>query len=234
MNDWLQCVGNGLRRFVNGDFGQTIAGFIAIFLAGLIFIVISAAVSGQWEVVGIYVGAMLFAALLFFGIWFVIELLALLVWCGIAVIQRGLDAGAPGAPTVVGALIASGSVTTCQSAQVLLAQAQAVLAAAQAARDAQAQRVGTASARVRSATSMLVAAAAERRRGHLAAVGHCGGPCRACRCRRVASAARTPARGRARCAGPARGGTATRLGRCSRRRGACRYAVRNVPDRIER
>ena len=74
-------------------------------------------------------------------------------------IQRGLDAGAPGAATVVGALLAAGSVTTCQSAQALLTQAQAALAAAQAARDAQAQRVDAARTRVRNATTMLLAAA---------------------------------------------------------------------------
>jgi len=75
------------------------------------------------------------------------------------VIQRGLDAGAPGAATVVGALLAAGSVTTCQSAQALLTPAQAALAAAQEARDAQAQRVDAARTRVRNATTMLLAAA---------------------------------------------------------------------------
>lgn len=160
MNDWLQCVGNGLRRFVNGDFGRGLAGFTIIFISGLAIIATLAAFSGQWEMVLIYVAAMGIAAIIFFGIWFVLALLRLLVACGIAVIQRGLDAGAPGASTVVGSLIASGSITTCQSAQALLAQVQAALAAAQAARDSQAQRVTAASARVGNATNMLVAAAA--------------------------------------------------------------------------
>lgn len=160
MNDWLACVGNGLRQFVNGDFGRTFWGFVAIFLVGLAGITIMAAVSGQWEMVGIYVGGMVFAAVLFFGLWFIGALLTILILCGIATIQAGLDAGAPGAPTVVGALLASGSVTTCESAQALLAQARIMLAAAQAARDAQAERVSTARNRVRNAAAMLVAAAA--------------------------------------------------------------------------
>ena len=160
INDWLRCVGNSLWQFLNGPFGQAIGGFIVIFLVGLIVVGTMAAISGEWELVVGYIGAMLFAAMLFFGILFCYGLLNIIIQCTIAVIQRSLDAGAPGAATVVGALLAAGSVTTCQSARALLTQAQAALAAAQAARDAQAQRVDAARTRVRNATTILFAAAA--------------------------------------------------------------------------
>ena len=74
----------------------------------------------------------------------------------------------------------------------------------------------------------------QRRCGYLAAVDPCGGPYRACRCRRLAGAAHTRACKRVSGAGPPRGGPAARPGRCRRRRGACRYALRNVSDRYER
>jgi hypothetical protein len=157
LTDWLECVGNGLRRFMNGDFGLMIGGFVVIFLVGLVVLGGIAAVSQQWEIVGIYVGGMLIVALLFFGIWFVLALLRLLIECGIGVIARALEAGGPGAPTAVGTAIGSG-ITTCEAARALLVQAQAALAAAEAARNAQAERAAEARQRARNAASMLVAA----------------------------------------------------------------------------
>ncbi|HLL31348.1 MAG TPA: hypothetical protein VK403_10165 [Allosphingosinicella sp.] len=158
--NWSRCVEGNLRIFVTGDFGLMLFGFIGIFFFGLLVVSIIAAASGQWELVGGYIGGMLIFGIVFFGIWFIGGLLAIMATCA-ATVRLDVVADATAITSgAVGAIIASGAVTGCREAEALLAQARAALEAARSARDRQGQRVTDARGRVRNARGMVYGASA--------------------------------------------------------------------------
>ena len=159
IDDWFM--------FVNAQFGRLFDFFRIQVQQALLFLLLVAVIAGliglftgRWDIaLIIIVGTAIFLAL-FLAVGFVVLSIRILIECAINVL-RGADGDiGAGVPTVVGAAIAAGAVVDCQDARDLLATARAALAAAESARNRQAQRVQEAKRSVQTATDMLILALA--------------------------------------------------------------------------
>jgi hypothetical protein len=124
-----------------------------------VFALFLAIFAGPEIIIPLIVGTAIAVALLF-GIMFVTLALRILIDCTISALLGAVGDIGAGVPTVVGAAIASGAVVNCQDARDLLAMARAALAAAEIARNRQAERVQEAKRSVQNATDMLIVAIA--------------------------------------------------------------------------